>query len=131
MTNQPPKVQARGVFKIFGSDTDEALALFRAGRSKDDIHRETGNILAVADVSFDVQQGETFVVMGLSGSGKSTLIRCVNRLIEPTAGEILIGGEDIVAADRARLREIRLSQIAMVFQHFALFPHMTVAENAA
>jgi glycine betaine/proline transport system ATP-binding protein len=131
VTSQPPKVRARGVFKIFGPDPQVALQLFRAGRSKDDIHRETGNILAVADVSFDVEEGETFVVMGLSGSGKSTLIRCINRLIEPTSGEILIGGDDIVAADRARLREMRLNRIAMVFQHFALFPHMTVADNAA
>ncbi|HEX2256815.1 MAG TPA: glycine betaine/L-proline ABC transporter ATP-binding protein [Afifellaceae bacterium] len=130
MTDQPPKIQARGVFKVFGPDPQEALALFRAGRSKDDIHRDTGNILAVADVSFDVEEGETFVVMGLSGSGKSTLIRCVNRLIDPTAGEIRIGEEDIAAADAARLREIRLNKIAMVFQHFALFPHMSVADNA-
>jgi glycine betaine/proline transport system ATP-binding protein len=129
--DQPPKIQARGVFKIFGPDPQEALALFRAGRSKDDIHRDTGNILAVADVSFDVEEGETFVVMGLSGSGKSTLIRCINRLIDPTAGEILIGGEDIAAVDHARLRAIRLKKIAMVFQHFALFPHMSVADNAA
>jgi glycine betaine/proline transport system ATP-binding protein len=130
VAEQAPKVQARGVFKIFGPSPDEALGLFRSGRSKDDIHRETGNILAVADVSFDVEPGETFVVMGLSGSGKSTLIRCINRLIDPTAGEIRIGEEDIVAAGRERLREIRLNTIAMVFQHFALFPHMSVADNA-
>src|SRR5690606_16268069 len=117
--------------KVFGSSPDEALRRFRAGQSREQIHEETGNVVAVADVSFEVQEGETFVVMGLSGSGKSTLIRCFNRLITPTAGHIYVDEEDVAALDEQRLREFRLSKIAMVFQHFALFPHMTVADNAA
>src|SRR5690606_2033681 len=87
--------------------------------------------VGVQDTSFTVGQGEVFVVMGLSGSGKSTLVRMLNRLIEPTAGEILLDGQDIVSASSEELRRVRLNKIAMVFQHFALFPHKTVAENVA
>jgi glycine betaine/proline transport system ATP-binding protein len=131
MADGIPAIRARNVFKVFGPSPERGLELFRSGRSKEAIHRETGNILAVADVSFEVRKGETFVVMGLSGSGKSTLLRCLNRLIEPTAGRILVGDQDVVALDKAGLRALRLNTIAMVFQHFALFPHMTVADNAA
>jgi glycine betaine/proline transport system ATP-binding protein len=119
----------RNLFKIFGPSPEEALERRRKGVGKDDIYARTRNVIAVDDVSFSVGQGEIFVVMGLSGSGKSTLIRCINRLIEPTSGQVLLDGEDISAADEHRLREIRLSKLSMVFQHFALFPHRTVAEN--
>ncbi len=130
MQNSEYKVRAEHVSKIFGEAPDRALELLQAGAPKEEIYRETGSVVAVADVSFSVRKGEVFVVMGLSGSGKSTLVRCINRLIPPTAGELYIDGEDIVRVSPQRLREIRLTKIAMVFQHFALLPHKTVAENA-
>jgi glycine betaine/proline transport system ATP-binding protein len=129
MTHPPHKVQVERLTKIFGPTPDEALQRLRAGVTKDEIFEDSGNVVAVADVSFAVAPGEIFVVMGLSGSGKSTLVRCVNRLIEPTGGELLIDGEDVLRASAERLREIRLTRVAMVFQHFALFPHRTVGEN--
>jgi len=123
------KVQVEHLSKIFGRFPNEALERLNAGASKDEVYRETGSVVAVGDVSFAVAEGEIFVVMGLSGSGKSTLIRCINRLIRPTSGHVRLDGEDLLAADAARLRRIRLEKIAMVFQHFALFPHRTVGEN--
>ncbi|HSR72185.1 MAG TPA: betaine/proline/choline family ABC transporter ATP-binding protein, partial [Kiloniellales bacterium] len=101
----------------------------RAGASREEIQRELGHVVAVDDVSFSVAPEETFAVMGLSGSGKSTLLRCINRLITPTAGQVQIDGEDVTEADEERLRHIRLRKLGMVFQHFALFPHRSVAEN--
>ncbi|MGD1856352.1 MAG: glycine betaine/L-proline ABC transporter ATP-binding protein [Leptolyngbyaceae cyanobacterium] len=89
----------------------------------------TGNVLGVANVSLSIKEGELFVIMGLSGSGKSTLVRCINRLIEPTSGQILIDGEDISKVDQERLREVRRTKVSMVFQRFGLFPHKTVLEN--
>nr|WP_274388015.1 glycine betaine/L-proline ABC transporter ATP-binding protein [Salsipaludibacter albus] len=103
----------------------------RQGKSKDEILAETGQVLAVNDVSFDVDQGEMFVVMGLSGSGKSTVIRMLNRLIEPTSGTVDLDGERISDMSMSRLREVRAQKMSMVFQHFALFPHRTVGDNAA
>ncbi len=88
-------------------------------------------MVAVRDVSFDVAPGEVFVVMGLSGSGKSTLVRTLNRIHEPTAGQVLVEGDDVLAMDDERLRELRRRKISMVFQHFGLFPHRTIAENVA
>jgi glycine betaine/proline transport system ATP-binding protein len=129
MLNNQPKVRVENLSKIFGDAPEAALEKLGQGATKDQIHEDTGSIVAVSDVSFTAGQGEIFVVMGLSGSGKSTLIRCVNRLIEPTAGAIHIDGEDVCEASPERLREIRLTKISMVFQHFALFPHKTVAEN--
>lgn len=130
MSEQPSyKVQAKNLYKIFGKHPEEALQQMRDGASKNDVYRDTGSVVAVENVSFDVRPGEIFVVMGLSGSGKSTLIRCVNRLIEATSGQVLVDDEDILRADPERLRQIRLAKIAMVFQHFALFPHKTVGAN--
>jgi len=129
MSADPTKVRVERVSKIFGPEPEAATRLMEAGKGKDEIYAETGSVVAVADVSFEVDRGEVFVVMGLSGSGKSTLVRCINRLIEPTTGSVLVDGEDVVAADEKRLREVRLSKMTMVFQHFALFPHRTVAEN--
>ena len=122
-------LRVRNLVKVFGADPDLAKEGIRQGRSQGEILAGTGNVVAVADVSFEVSSGEIFVVMGLSGSGKSTLIRCLNRLVEPTSGEVSIDGEDIVGADAERLRQLRLTKIAMVFQHFALFPHKQVVEN--
>ncbi|MEX2643441.1 MAG: glycine betaine/L-proline ABC transporter ATP-binding protein [Acetobacterales bacterium] len=123
------KLAVRNLTRIFGPDPDAALALLKEGKSKDEILRETGNTVGVQDCSFDVGEGEIFVVMGLSGSGKSTLIRMINRLIEPTSGQVVIDGIDLTAADMDEVRRIRLDKISMVFQHFALFPHRTVREN--
>ena len=131
MPREAPKLRIEHLYKIFGDAPVKMLERLKAGASKQEIQAETGHVVAVSDVTFDIQPGEMFVVMGLSGSGKSTLVRCINQLITPTAGRVLVDGEDIVAASPARLREIRLTKIAMVFQHFALFPHRTVAENAA
>ncbi|MRX50036.1 betaine/proline/choline family ABC transporter ATP-binding protein [Paracoccus sp. S-4012] len=126
-----PKLAVSQVYKVFGDAAPAALDLLRRGRSKQEILAETGATVGVRDASFDVQEGEIFVVMGLSGSGKSTLVRMLNGLIPPTSGQILIDGEDIARADAARLRRIRREKISMIFQHFALFPHWTVAENVA
>ncbi|WP_254395720.1 glycine betaine/L-proline ABC transporter ATP-binding protein [Streptomyces sp. AC512_CC834] len=127
-----PVFSVDGLWKVFGPKADripadpELTALSPA-----ELRSRTGCTAAVADVSFDVHKGEVFVVMGLSGSGKSTLVRCLTRLIEPTAGSIAIDGEDVRAMDRSRLRELRRHRAAMVFQHFGLLPHRTVLDNVA
>lgn len=123
------KLRVEGLTKIYGKEAARALHLLSSSTARDIIHTQTGATVAVEDVTFSVAEGETFVVMGLSGSGKSTLIRCFNRLIEPTAGRILIDGTDVVDFDAAALREFRLRKVAMVFQHVALLPHRTVLEN--
>jgi glycine betaine/proline transport system ATP-binding protein len=123
------KVRVEHVSKIFGEAPEAALEYLDRGTSKEQIYEATRSVVAVADVSFEVGEGEIFVVMGLSGSGKSTLVRCINRLIEPTGGSVDIDDEDVVGADDERLRQIRLTKISMVFQHFALFPHKSVVEN--
>lgn len=105
--------------------------MFREGGTRDSILKATGHVVGVADVSLTINQGELFVVMGLSGSGKSTLIRCLNRLINPTSGSIDIDGEDVAHVDERRMRSIRRTKMAMVFQRFGLFPHKTVVENVA
>lgn len=126
------KLRVDDVTVIFGTAPErEALPLMRQGESKAEILARTGHVVAASEVSFAVDEGEVFVIMGLSGSGKSTLVRCVNRLIEPTTGEIEIDGEDVLAADKKQLRAIRRTKMAMVFQHFALFSHKTVRENVA
>ncbi len=125
------KAEVKNLYKIFGTNPKKILPMVKEGKSKDEILQKTGHGVGVNNASFQVQQGEIFVVMGLSGSGKSTLIRCLNRLIEPTAGEILIDGENIVGCSSEKLLDIRRKKVAMVFQHFALFPHKTVGENVA
>ncbi|HEV7275643.1 MAG TPA: glycine betaine/L-proline ABC transporter ATP-binding protein [Devosiaceae bacterium] len=125
------KLQVNDVFKIFGNDPKEALRRLREGEDKQTIFEATGQTVGVQNASFEVGEGQIFVVMGLSGSGKSTLVRMLNGLIRPTGGEILIDGEDVASCSEATLRRIRREKIAMVFQHFALFPHRTIAENAA
>ncbi|MES2613751.1 MAG: glycine betaine/L-proline ABC transporter ATP-binding protein ProV [Pseudomonadota bacterium] len=119
------------VFKVFGDSPQNAMDLVRQGLGKEDILAQTGHSIGVFDASFTIAAGEIFVVMGLSGSGKSTLVRMLNRLIEPTAGRILVEGEDINALSDRALRALRRKDISMVFQSFALMPHMTVLDNAA
>ena len=127
----PTHIRVEGLYKVFGPRPERALAAARAGRGRDEIQAETGDVLAVDDVSFSVERGELFVVMGLSGSGKSTVVRMLNRLIEPTAGRVEVDGQDVGALDAVGLRRFRQQKVSMVFQHFALFPHRTVGENAA
>ena len=125
-------IDCRNLWKIFGSREDEALAAARdRGVGKDEIRERYGCVVGVANVSFQVRPGEIFCVMGLSGSGKSTLVRHLNRLIEPTAGEVFIGGRDVNKLDAAALRAMRSDRIGMVFQNMALLPHRTVVENVA
>ncbi len=123
------KIKIENVFKIFGKHPERARKMLADGVSKDEILKKTGQVVGVADASFDVYDGETLVVMGLSGSGKSTLLRCVNRLIEPTYGRITVDGVDVVEMDTIELRELRRKKFGMVFQSFALFPHKTVVQN--
>jgi glycine betaine/proline transport system ATP-binding protein len=129
---QDTKIRVENLVMIFGkSPHQEALPMLKSGETKEEILSRTGHVVGVADVSFSVKEGEIFVVMGLSGSGKSTLIRCINRIIEPTSGQIYVDDEDVLQADTQRLRELRRTKMAMVFQHFALLPHKTVLENVA
>ncbi|MDD4377960.1 MAG: glycine betaine/L-proline ABC transporter ATP-binding protein [Eubacteriales bacterium] len=125
------KVIVKNLYKIYGSKPQKALEMVKKGAKKEGLLKKTGNSIGINNASFEVSEGEIFVVMGLSGSGKSTMIRCLNRLIEPTDGEIIIDGENICECDSKKLLEIRRKKITMVFQHFALFPHRTVAENVA
>lgn len=124
-----PKIKVENLTKIFGRQPHRAFDYLKQGRSKQDIFKETGLTVGVNQVSFEVEAGEIFVIMGLSGSGKSTLVRLINRLIEPTAGRILIDGEDIVGMNAEQLQQVRRKKLGMVFQKFALFPHRTVLEN--
>ena len=119
------------VFKVFGDAPEQALALARQGVDKQAILERTGQSVAVWDACLRIEAGEIFVIMGLSGSGKSTLVRLLNRLIEPTSGRILIDGQDIHQLSDAALRALRRKDISMVFQSFALMPHMTVLQNTA
>ena len=125
-----PAIEVEHLYKIFGRKPQEAVKRMREGATAQDV-RNAGATAAVIDASFTVDEGEIFVVMGLSGSGKSTLIRMVNRLLDPTAGQVCVYDEDITTMSAAELREVRRKRVSMVFQHFALFPHRTVAENAA
>lgn len=124
------RLAVRNLYKIFGPSAEEALKLAKEGVDKDEIFRRAKSVAAVNNVSFTAEEGEIFVVMGLSGSGKSTLVRCINRLFEPTSGAVMLGDQDVTAANPEKLRQIRLNYMAMVFQHFALLPHKTVSENA-
>ena len=125
-----PKVQLRGVYKIFGPRDKEMMTHVRAGVGKDAMLADYGHVLGLQDINVDMQAGEITVVMGLSGSGKSTLIRHLNRLIEPTAGEIIVQGKDVMQLSEDGLRHARQEKMSMVFQKFALLPHKTVLKNA-
>ena len=124
-------IQIRNVTKIFGAKPKDALKKVEAGWDKSQLQNETGHVLGLNGIDLDIEPGKTTVVMGLSGSGKSTLIRHINRLIEPTAGEILLDGQDITKLNKNDLREMRRHRFAMVFQGFALLPHLNVLDNAA
>jgi glycine betaine/proline transport system ATP-binding protein len=124
-------IAATGVWKIFGANAKQVLETHDRSKSRDEIQEETGHVVAVKDVDFEVRRGECFVVMGLSGSGKSTLLRTLTRLIEPTGGTIMIDGNDVRDLNKRELLELRRSKVAMVFQHFGLFPHRTVIDNVA
>jgi len=124
-------IEVRNVWKVFGQGSpEEAIALAKAGSTRQDIITSIDQTVAVRDVSFSVARGETFVVMGLSGSGKSTLIRCLSRLVDPTAGEVLLNGEDLLAMDDEQLREVRRGKISMVFQHFVTVGQTAIHSNS-
>lgn len=122
-------IQVNDLYKIFGPSPKRAIPLIKKGMSKGDILKKTGCTIAINGATFAIERKETFVVMGLSGSGKSTFIRCLNRLIEPTAGEILINGDDVMKMGMEKLREVRRYTMSMVFQNFGLLPHRSVVSN--
>ncbi|CAH8234196.1 glycine betaine/L-proline ABC transporter ATP-binding protein ProV [Vibrio aestuarianus] len=126
-----PMLEVKNLYKVFGETPQQAFPLLAQGLDKDQIFEKTGLTVGVKDVSLSINEGEIFVIMGLSGSGKSTLVRLLNRLIEPTQGNVLLKGKDIAHISEQELREVRRKNISMVFQNFALMPHMTVLENAS
>jgi glycine betaine/proline transport system ATP-binding protein len=124
-----PTVSCRDVWKVYGPNASRIVGSPEAHLPRAELLEKTGCVAAVRDVSFDVAAGEVFVVMGLSGSGKSTLVRMINRLHDPTSGQILIDGEDVLRLSPERLRDVRRHKISMVFQHFGLFPHRRIVDN--
>jgi len=129
MQTQKERLVVKDLYKVFGDHPQQAMELVRAGQDKAEIFAQTGQTIGVNGASFSVREGEIFVVMGLSGSGKSTLVRLLNRLIDPTAGQVLFDGVDIAAMNDKQLRAFRRKHISMVFQSFALMPHLTVLQN--
>jgi len=129
--NGEVSITVSGLWKIFGHDVEQILNSDMRSATREAIHEQTGAVVAVRDVSFEVNRGELFVIMGLSGSGKSTLIRCLLRLIEPTAGSILVDGEDVCAFNGRQLNDLRRHTASMIFQHFGLFPHRSVLDNVS
>lgn len=124
-------ISVRDLWKVYGPRAERLVGSPDADLPRAELEARTGNVVAMREVSVDVAPGEVFVVMGLSGSGKSTLIRCITRLIEPTAGTVHIGGVDVTAADADELLQIRRHKVSMVFQHFGLLPHRSLADNVA
>ncbi len=125
------KIEIKNLYKIFGPHPEKAVDLLKSSKNKDEILSKTKNVVGLNNVSLSIKSGEIFVVMGLSGSGKSTLARCINRLIEPTSGEIYIDGENITTMTYNELLQVRRNKIGMVFQSFALFPHLNLLDNVA
>ena len=123
------KIVCTDIWKVFGPHEKNVLSNLDKTLSRSEVQEKTGHVVAVKDVTFSVQKGETFVVMGLSGSGKSTLVRCLSRLIEPTAGQVSIDGQDVTTMSNRDLTELRRNRMSMVFQHFGLFPHRRVIDN--
>ena len=123
------KIEINNIYKIFGNDPDSVMDMVKNGSTKDEVLEQTGHTVGLDNVSLNIEEGETFVCMGLSGSGKSTLIRHLNRLIDPTAGEILIDGENVMSFNPEQLIDFRRHKMSMVFQRFGLFPHKTVMQN--
>jgi glycine betaine/proline transport system ATP-binding protein len=130
VSKPPIGISIKSLYKIFGPTPDKYIDAVRQGMSKQELRDEHGHVLGLRDINIDMPAGEIQVVMGLSGSGKSTLIRHINRLIDPTAGELLAGNQDVLKMNHDQLQRFRREQTAMVFQKFALFPHLTVLENA-
>ena len=124
-------LSVKGSWKIFGPQADKIIGTPQADLSRAELKEKTNYVVGVKDVSFEVAPGEVFVVMGLSGSGKSTLVRCLTRLIEPTAGNVTIAGRDVTAPSDSQLRDLRRKEVSMVFQHFGLLPHRQVIDNVA
>lgn len=124
-----PKIKVESLSKVFGKNPKETLKLMELGMNKKEILKRTNTTVGINNASFEIYEGEVFVIMGLSGSGKSTLIRCLNLLNKPTAGKIYVEGEDITAYDKQQLKALRQDKVAMVFQHFGLFNHRTVVQN--
>lgn len=131
INNLGPIIEVRNLTKIFGPRPLKTLSHLQRGCSVKEIREKTGYIVALQNISFSVQKGEIFVLMGLSGCGKSTLLRCLNRLIEPTTGEVFLDGDDIVSASADQMKSIRRKRMSMVFQSFALLPHRNILENIA
>jgi glycine betaine/proline transport system ATP-binding protein len=129
MTNQ--KITCSNIWKLFGPDEKRIMKDLDPNLSTKEVQEKTGHVVAVKNVSFSIEKGETFVVMGLSGSGKSTLVRCISRLIEPTSGTVKMDDVDVTKMNSRELLDIRRNKMSMVFQHFGLFPHRTVIENIA
>jgi len=129
MPKEKSEIVCQNLWKVFGPNPESALDLVNNGGTKQEVLEQTEHVIAVKDVSFEVHENETFVIMGLSGSGKSTLVRCINRLMEPTRGTILIDGVDIANMNDAELRELRRHKLSMVFQSFGLLPHRSVLDN--
>lgn len=125
------KVVVKNLYKIFGHSPELAMQMLQRGQSKDEIFQQTGMVVGVKDANFHVNEGEIFVLMGLSGSGKSTLIRLLNRLVDPTHGQIIMNGQDVAAMSKKGLIDLRRKDLAMVFQSFALLPHLSVLKNTA
>jgi len=125
------KIEIRNIYKIFGNHPDQVLPMVKEGANKELVMEETGHTVGLDNVSISVKEGEIFVCMGLSGSGKSTLIRHINRLIDPTAGQVTVDGVDVLSLDDKEILDFRKKTMSMVFQRFGLFPHKTVIENVA
>ncbi len=123
------KITCSNIWKLFGHEEKRILKDLDRSLSRNEVQEKTGHVVAVKDVSFSIQKGETFVVMGLSGSGKSTLVRCITRLIEPTSGTVMMDDVDVTKMNNRELLDLRRNKMSMVFQHFGLFPHRTVLEN--
>jgi glycine betaine/proline transport system ATP-binding protein len=123
------KIEINNIYKIFGNNPNSVMDMVKGGATKDEVLEQTGHTVGLDNVSLNIEEGETFVCMGLSGSGKSTLIRHLNRLIDPTAGEILIDGENVMSLNPEQLIDFRRHKMSMVFQRFGLFPHKTVMQN--
>lgn len=123
------KLIVRNLYKVYGSNPSLGVKLIKEGKDKDEVLKETGMTVGMSDVNFEVQEGETFVIMGLSGSGKSTVIRCLNRLIKPTSGQVILDGQELTSMKKRQLIEVRRTAMSMVFQNFALLPNRTVLAN--
>ena len=125
------KIEIKNIYKIFGPQPDQVLSMVQNGADKEQVLEETGHTVGLDNVSLSIEEGEIFVCMGLSGSGKSTLIRHINRLIDPTAGQVLVNDIDVLSLDEKEILEFRKKTMSMVFQRFGLFPHKTIIENVA